>query len=90
MSSHEVILVTQDGCNPCRRVKRILDEIRRQGRRFDLREVRFDSEEGGELAVEHSILFPPAVFVDGRLVAKGKVLESELRTALEVPALALR
>ena len=90
MSDHKVILVTQDGCNPCRRAKRILEEIRVQGSRFELREVRLDSEEGGELAVNFSILFPPAVFVDGRLVAMGKVLESELRDAIGAPAMVLR
>lgn len=82
MPAHEVILVSQEGCNPCLRVKRILDEIRGEGEGFDLREVRLDSDEGSGLAVRHSIFFPPAVFVDGRLVGKGKVREEDLRRAL--------
>lgn len=49
---------------------------------FSLREVRFDSEEGLELAGRHSILFPPAVIVDGQLVGKGKIREEDLRRAL--------
>lgn len=90
MPNHRVLLITQEGCNPCLRVKRILDEIRRGSEEFDLWEVRFDSPEGTELAVRHSILFPPAVFVDGRLVAKGRVREETLRNALETPAPAAR
>ena len=50
-----------------------------------MREVRLDSEEGIELALRHTILTPPAVFVDGRLLAKGKVREEDLRNALEAP-----
>lgn len=85
MSLPQVLLVSQDGCNPCRRVRRILEEIRREGGRFGLREVAFDSEEGLDLAVGHGIQFPPAVFLDGRLIARGKVPENVLRLALARP-----
>jgi len=47
-----------------------------------VREVRFDSEEGVRLAEEHSILFPPGVIGDGRLLGKGKIREEDLRRAL--------
>lgn len=82
MAVPQVILVTQEGCNPCLRVKRLLDEIRPEVGPFETREVQLSSEEGVELAVRHNIPFPPAVFVNGRLVAKGKVLEKDLRSAL--------
>lgn len=88
--THLVTLVTQDGCNPCLRVKRLLAGIRSEIGALEVREVQLDSEEGAELAVRHNILFPPAVFVDGRLVAKGKVREGELRTALNATPAAFR
>lgn len=85
MVRHRVILVSQEGCNPCLRVKRILQEIDDRVDGLEVREVRLDSEEGIELALRHTILTPPAVFVDGRLLAKGKVREEDLRNALEAP-----
>ena len=80
-----MVLVTQPGCNPCLRVKRILGEIARSAPGLAIREVRFDSEEGLRMAAIHGILFPPAVVADGRLLGKGKILESDLRLALGVP-----
>jgi glutaredoxin len=85
-SPTEVVLVTQDGCKPCLRVKRILGEIAPAVTDLSVREVQFDSEEGARLAAEHGILFPPAVIGDGRLIGKGKIREEDLRLALGVPA----
>jgi predicted thioredoxin/glutaredoxin len=36
-------------------------------------EVEFTSPAGTKLAVENGILYPPAVFVNGKLIAKGKI-----------------
>ena len=36
-------------------------------------EVEFTSPAGIKLAVENGILYPPAVFVNGMLIAKGKI-----------------
>lgn len=90
MPGGRVVLVTQEGCNPCFRVKRLLDQILGETEDVEVREVQLSSEEGAELAVRHNILFPPAVIVDGRLVAKGKVLEKDLRLALGAPPTAPR
>ena len=35
-----------------------------------------------KLAVEHQILYPPAVFMDGTLLLKGKIHEDTLREAV--------
>lgn len=85
MVRSQVILVTQEGCNPCLRVKRLLDQIRGETGGVEFREVQLSSDEGTELAVRHNILFPPAVIVNGRLIAKGKVLDKDLRLALGAP-----
>ena len=63
-------------------MKRILGEITQNAPSLSIREVRFDSDEGLELAATHAILFPPAVIADGHLLGKGKIRESELRLAL--------
>jgi len=36
-------------------------------------EVEFTSPAGTKLAIENEILYPPAVFVSGKLIAKGKI-----------------
>lgn len=80
-----MLLVTQQGCKPCLRIKRILNEIGPTVPGLSVREVQFDSEEGVRLAEQHGILFPPAVFGDGRLLGKGKIREEDLRRALGAP-----
>ena len=89
VTEHEVILVTQEGCNPCLRVQRLLAGLRAEIGGVVVREVTLDSTEGQELALHHNILFPPAVFVDGHLLAKGKIHEHDLRSALTSPTLAV-
>lgn len=74
--------MTQEGCNPCTRVKRILGEIGKEVPGLVVREVSLSSEEGMNLALEHTILFPPAVFIEGKLMGKGKIREEELRRQL--------
>ena len=90
MLAPRLILVGQDGCAPCVRVRRLLTELHESGFSFELREVAFDSPEGLELALRHNILYPPAVVLEGRLVAKGKVFAEDIRQALTVvgPSLA--
>ncbi len=78
----EVTLVTQDGCTPCRRVRKLLEGIRPEVPNLRVHEVTFTSEEGWRLVQQHGILLPPAVFVDGRLVGAGVIREIDLREAL--------
>lgn len=78
----EVILVSQDGCKPCLRVKRLLEELRPEVAGLVVTEVALASEEGMRRAIEDGITYPPAVYVDGKFLAKGKVREEDLRRAL--------
>ena len=78
----EVILITQKGCKPCLRVKRLLEELRPEVADLVVTEVSFSSEEGMRRANQDGIAFPPAVYVDGMFLAKGKVHEEVLRRAL--------
>jgi len=38
-----------------------------------LEEVEYSSESGAKLAIENGIAYPPAVFLDGKLIGKGKI-----------------
>ena len=78
----DIRLVTKDGCLPCRYVKRVLQDLQRELPGLSVEEVDFGSTEGMKLAVEHQILYPPAVFMDGTLLLKGKIHEDTLREAV--------
>jgi len=49
---------------------------------MDVREVSLDSEEGRRLLATHRFAFPPAVIVDGRLVAHGRLSARRLARLL--------
>ena len=75
-------MVTAEGCLPCLRIKRILGELRAELPEIQVREVEFTSKEGVALAVKNSILYPPAVLINGTLFAKGKIMEEPLKEAV--------
>lgn len=77
-----ILLVTQDGCSPCKRIKRIVEESKNEIPSMQIKEVKFSSVEGMKLASEYQILFPPAVFIDGQLFGKGKIGEEDLKNGL--------
>lgn len=73
MALSKVLLMTSLGCTPCVRVKRILTELKNAMPDLVVEEIEFTSSTGSKLAIENGILYPPAVFVNGSLIAKGKV-----------------
>lgn len=79
-------MITKEGCLPCFRIKRILGEVKAELPEIRVREVDFTSEEGIALAVKNSILYPPAVFINGSLFAKGKIMEEPLKEAVRKAA----
>ena len=78
----EVSIVSKEGCLPCLRIKRIVGELEAELPEVTVREVDFASEEGVALSVKNTILYPPAVFIDGSLFAKGKIMEEPLKDAV--------
>lgn len=70
------------GCTPCLRVKRILNELQEKQPDIQVEEVEFTSPAGSKLAIENGVLYPPAVFLEGKLVAKGKIYADELTAAI--------
>ncbi len=49
---------------------------------MEVEEVQFASDEGMRLVRRHGLLYPPAILVDGQLIAGGRDLEQNLRSAL--------
>ena len=78
----EVSIISKDGCVPCLRIKRIMGELKAEFPEIHVREVDFASEEGVALSVKNTILYPPAVFINGSLFAKGKIFEEPLKIAV--------
>ena len=58
---------------PCSRVKRILGELQHVMPDLALKTVELSSPDGLKLATENGILYPPAVFIEGKLFAHGKI-----------------
>ena len=68
-----VLLVTSYGCTPCLRIKRILKELQALMPNLTVEEIEYTSMAGAKLSIENSIQYPPAVFLEGKLIAKGKI-----------------
>jgi glutaredoxin len=82
MTMRQLLLLTSVGCTPCIRVKRMLNELQGRFANFSIEEVEFTSSEGSKLAIENNITYPPAVFLDGRLIAKGKIYTEQMLAAI--------
>ena len=77
-----VLLVTSEGCKPCTRVKRVLNELQAQMPDLSIEEVDYYSPAGTKLAMEKNITYPPAVFIEGALFEKGKIHTNEMVSAI--------
>lgn len=77
-----ITLLTQQSCGPCERAKAILARLTNE---YDLTitEVSLDSEQGGELAMRHGVMFAPGLLIDGVMFSYGRLSEGKLRRQLE-------
>ncbi len=84
----QIRFVTSLGCTPCLRIKRILGELQAGMPNLTVEEVEFTSAVGTKLATENGILYPPAVFLNGVMIAKGKIdanaMVMEIRKSSEI------
>lgn len=78
-----LLLLTSLGCTPCLRVKRILNELQTEFPDISIEEVEYTSNAGSKLAIENNIAYPPAVFLDGKLLAKGKIYAEQIVAAVQ-------
>jgi hypothetical protein len=77
----QVTYVTAPACHYCDHGHAVLAEIAERVP-LDVREVSLDSEEGRDLLAVHRFAFPPAVIVDGRLIAHGRLSARRLARLL--------
>jgi alkyl hydroperoxide reductase subunit AhpF len=64
-------------------VKRILNELQAEFPDISIEEVEYTSNAGSKLAIENNIVYPPAVFLDGKLLAKGKIYAEQIVAAVQ-------
>jgi len=76
-----VTYVTAPACHLCDHGRQVLDEL---GRHLPLQvvEIDLDSDQGRQLLATHRFAFPPAVIVDGTLVAHGRLSARRLARLL--------
>jgi len=78
-----LLLLTSLGCTPCVRAKRILTELQTEFPGISIEEVEYTSDAGSKLAIDNNIAYPPAVFLDGKLLAKGKIYAEQIVAAVQ-------
>lgn len=76
-----VTYVTAPVCHLCDRGRHVLDELS-QHLTLEIVEIDLDSEQGRQLLATHRFAFPPAVIVDGQLVAHGRLSTRRLARLL--------
>lgn len=79
----QVTYVTAPACHYCEHGRTVLAELAERIP-LEVREVALDSDEGRRLLATHRFAFPPAVIVDGRLVAHGRLSARRLARLLPV------
>lgn len=77
----QVTYVTAPACHYCDHGRAVLAELAERVP-LEVREVSLDSVEGRQLLAAHRFAFPPAVIVDGRLLAHGRLSARRLARLL--------
>ena len=78
----EIVYLTAPACRLCDYGRRVLDDLLHD-RVFQFREVDLLSLEGQRLLTSSRVPFPPAVFVDGELLAHGRLSAAALGRQLD-------
>jgi hypothetical protein len=50
---------------------------------LNVEEVDFASPAGSRLAIESNVTYPPAIFLDDKLIAKGKIFSEQIVAAIQ-------
>lgn len=77
-----ITILTQVSCALCDHAKEILTRTSVEFR-IDVQEIRMETEEGRNLAIQNGVMFAPGVFIDGKLFSYGRLSEKKLRHHLE-------
>jgi hypothetical protein len=82
MSAISIIILTQQDCAPCKAAKAIVERLARKYS-LSVSAVSLDSPDGVFLAEEGGVLFPPGIFINGKLFSYGGLSERMLRIEIE-------
>ena len=78
----EVVILSQDGCSWCDDVKRTITAASMRYP-INVRVIDIGSAEGSAMGLATGVMFPPAVFIDGRLLGYGHLSERWLSQEIE-------
>lgn len=78
----EIVYLTAPDCHLCEHGRGVLDELGRT-RELRVREVDMTTDDGRALLARVRVPFPPAVIVDGELVAHGRLSARRLARVLD-------
>lgn len=76
-----VLILDAPGCRYCGDAKVLLASLADEFA-FEIETASAHEEPGRSLALEHGVLFPPGIFVDGELVQYGRPSEGRIRAHL--------
>ncbi|MHB8378319.1 MAG: glutaredoxin family protein [Acidimicrobiales bacterium] len=78
----EITLLTMTSCRLCDDAKVVLDRVALD---FDLtiESISMDTTRGRALMIEHQLIFPPGVLINGAPFSYGRLSERRLRRTLE-------
>lgn len=77
-----VTLLTKQNCHLCDHAKEMLGRLAADYP-IAVETVDLASREGSQVALEAGFLFPPALLIDGRPFAQGRLSEGKLRRELD-------
>jgi hypothetical protein len=78
-------LVTTPDCHLCEHALSVLERLKAEFR-FDVVEIDWESSGGQALVVKDAVVFPPALYLNGRLAAFGRLSQGQVRRALAAVA----
>ena len=82
----QALLISTSDCHLCERARQVLGHLASE-RGLQVEEMDWDDPRAAELLERDGIPFPPAIYLDGRFAAYGRVSEGALRRRLaELPA----
>ena len=81
----EALVISTPDCRLCERARTILGRLA-ETYPLELRELGWDDPDAQSRLREDGVPFPPAVYLDGRLAAYGRLSEGAVRKRLEALA----
>ena len=78
----QALLISTSDCHLCARARDVLSRLASEGE-LRIQELDWDDPEAVRLLERDGIPFPPAIYLDGRFAAYGRVSEGALRRRLQ-------